>query len=538
MTDHNALSGAEFYLTAHPITASGSAVETRALPELTTTFAGQPDRFIEHRARVAPGQFAASNFVDAIKTGLWSIRHWLLTRVSGNPEEERKRMKFKRQWLIALLAVLALVISACASEEGGGDGDGTTTTEGASSDLEGTTVTVFSSEDGTDEATGIQAALDVFAERNGMTITHTGARDFSDQINAQAAGGNPPDIAMFPQPGKVLDFAAEGFLLPLPQDVDDAVRPQWPAGTLETYEYDGGTYAIQVKTDYKSIVWYNTQVFTDGGYEVPTSLDALVDLSNQMIADGQTPWCVGIESGPATGWVFTDWMEDMTLRLQGPDFYDQWVSNEIPFDDPRVVEIGQTILDIWNTEGNTYAAGGTIAATAHSADHGQPLADGTCAMVRQASFFAAFLPEGTTVGDDGEINTFYFPSADDTQPVLTAGNSAGAFRDAPEVWAVMEYLGSTEYAEERQKAQRANKGGGASGFLTANLNVDLSLWDPVEAAFIDVLSTADPARFDGSDLMPAAVGAGAFWTEGTSAVNGDKSIEDAFAAIQAVYADN
>ena len=465
------------------------------------------------------------------------------------------------KWLL-LLVVFALFAAACGDDADEGTtaapsdttaaettaapsdcGTDTTaapdTTEAPMVDLAGTSVTIFSSEDGADEATGIQRALDVFAERNGMTITHTGARDFSDQINAQAAGGNPPDIAMFPQPGKVLDFAAQGFLLPIPDAVEAVVRPQWPAGTLETYTYEDDVYAFQVKTDLKSIVWYNQQVFADGGYAIPTTFDELVTLSNEMIAASQTPWCIGIESGPATGWVFTDWMEDMMLRLEGPEAYDQWTSNELKFSDPRVTAVANAILDIWNTPGNTYAAGGSISATAHSADHGQPLVDGTCAMVRQASFFAAFLPEGTTVGEGGQIGTFYFPNVDtDSSPTLTAGNSAAAFRDAPEVWAVMEYLGSTEYAEERQKAQREIKGGDASGFLTSNLGVDLSLWNELEGGFISILLNAAPARFDGSDLMPAAVGSGAFWTEGTSAVNGDKSVEDAFTAIDAAWPTN
>jgi alpha-glucoside transport system substrate-binding protein len=456
--------------------------------------------------------------------------------ISNQEETEVRRFK----WL-ALLLALAMIAAACGDDDSGDGGDGgdaTTTTE-AMGDLAGTTVTVFSSEDGVDEATGIQRALDVFAAENGMTISHSGARDFSEQINAQAAGGNPPDIAMFPQPGKVLDFAGQDFILPIPDAVEAVVRPQWPAGTLETYTFEDDVYAFQVKTDLKSIVWYNTQVFADGGYTVPTTFGDLVDLSNQMIADGQTPWCVGIESGPATGWVFTDWMEDMMLRLEGPEAYDEWTSNQLKFSDPRVTSVAQAILDIWNTPGNTYAAGGSIAATAHSADHGDPLAAGTCAMVRQASFFAAFLPEGTTVGPAGQIDTFYFPNVDtDSSPTLTAGNSAAAFRDAPEVWAVMEYVGSERYAEERQKAQREIKGGDASGFLTSNLNVDLSLWNELEGSFISILASAAPARFDGSDLMPAAVGSGAFWTEGTSAVNGDKTVEEAFTAIDAAWPSN
>jgi alpha-glucoside transport system substrate-binding protein len=156
-------------------------------------------------------------------------------------------------------------------------------------------------------------------------------------------------------------------------------------------------------------------------------------------------------------------------------------------------------------------------------------------MHRQASFFAAFLPEGTVVGPDGEVNVFYFPSADDTRPVLTAGTYVSAFRDAPEVWAVIKYMGTAEYSTERQRAQAARKGGGQSGYLSANLEQDLSVYNELEQSFVEILLSADPARFDASDLMPAAVGAGTFWTEGTSAVNGDKTVAEAFAAIEASW---
>ncbi|MFO7699761.1 MAG: ABC transporter substrate-binding protein [Acidimicrobiia bacterium] len=438
--------------------------------------------------------------------------------------------------VVILLFAFALVVAACSSDDGDAGTDDTTTTtaDGGDVDLTGTTVTVFGPESSDEEAGAMQDALSVFAEANGMTITYTGARDFSDQINAQAAGGNPPDIGVFPQPGKVIDFGTEGFILPIPQDLVDFSKAQWPAGTLETVMAADQVWGLPNKTDLKSVVWYNTALFEAGGYTVPTTLDDLLALGTQMIADGVTPWCVGIESGPATGWTFTDWMEDLTLRLQGPDFYDQWVANEIPFDDERVIAVGQTIVDIWNTPGNTFAAGGSIAATPFG-DNGQPLAEGECAMHRQASFFAAFLPEGTSVGPGGGVDVFYFPSADDTTPVLTAGTFVSAFEDRPEVWAVMEYLTSAEYSTERQRAQAARKGGGQSGYLSANLDQDLSVYNDLERSFVEILQTADPARFDASDLMPAAVGAGSFWTEGTSAVNGDKTVAEAFAAIQASW---
>ena len=398
--------------------------------------------------------------------------------------------------------------------------------------LAGTTVTVFGPESSDTEAGAHQAALDIFAAQNGMTISYTGERSFSDLINAQAAGGNPPDIAVFPQPGKIADFAREGWLLPIPDDVQATMNVNIGAAWNAFGNVDGVQYAIPTKADLKSLVWYRPADFAANGYEVPTTWADLKTLTQQMIDDGNIPWCVGIESGGATGWAFTDWVEDMTLRYQGADFYDEWVAHTVPFNTPEMNAIWTEILDLWNTPGAVYAEGGTISSTFFG-DNGRPLVEGDCMMHRQASFFSAFFPDGTPFGPDG-VDVFYFPSVKGDRPVLGAGTLVAAFRDAPEVWAVMEYYATADYANNRQRFQNLAQGGGAvlSGFLSPNINADLSLYQPLEQSFLDILFTAEVVRFDGSDLMPAAVGAGTFWTEATSAVNGDKTVEEATRAIE------
>ncbi len=225
----------------------------------------------------------------------------------------------------------------------------------------------------------------------------------------------------------------------------------------------------------------------------------------------------------------------MVLRFAGGDVYDQWVNNEIPFDDPAIVSAMQQVIDLWNTDGAVFASGGSIASTFFG-DNGQPLVDGDCLMHRQASFFPAFIPEGTAYADgsEGAVDVFYFP-ANEGSPILVAGTVASAFRDAPEVWAVMEYFSSAEYANARQAAQTERKGGGLSGFLSAANGVDPSLYQGLESSFIEIMLNADVARFDASDLMPAAVGAGTFWSEGTSIVNGDVTVEEGAASIQASW---
>ena len=396
-------------------------------------------------------------------------------------------------------------------------------------------VTVFGVEDSENEAGAMQDALTEFGEANGIDITYVGRRDFEQQINAQVLGGNPPDIAAFPQPGKLKQFAQDGDLLEVPEDVVASASENWAESYMAFSNVDGTQYGVPFKSDLKSLVWYIPSVWEEKGYEVPETLTDFKALIDEMIANGDTPLCVGIESGPATGWPFTDWVEELILREQGIDYYNQWVAHEVPFNDPPVVETFDAVAGpdgMWTKDGAVFAAGGSIPATAFG-DNGTPLVEGQCMMHRQASFYSAFFPEGTEFGTGpDQVSTFYFP-ADEGHPVLVGGISAGAFRDAPEVWQVMEYLGSAEFADARQAAQAERVSGGSaseevlSGFLTGNTGADTSLWAELEQGFIEELQTADPAAFDASDQMPAEVGSGTFWTDGTAFVNGD---EDAQAA--------
>jgi len=410
---------------------------------------------------------------------------------------------------------------------------------GGNADLEGTEVNVFGVESSDEEAGAMQDALNVFAEENGMSITYVGARTFEEEINTQVGGGNPPDIATFPQPGKVADFAASGDVLEIPEAVLSSVSEGWDEDWLSFTNVDGTQYGVPLKSDLKSLVWYSPSAFAEKGYEIPETLDDFFTLNEEMIANGDVPLCVGIESGPATGWPFTDWTEEIILRNEGADYYNQWVTHEVPFNDPPVVEAMTAVADLWSTDGAVYAAGGSIAATPFG-DNGQALVDGECLMHRQANFFSAFMPEGTEFGDgDGQINTFYFPS-NEGEPILVGGLNAAAFEDRPEVWAVMEYLGSAEFADARQSAQVERKGGGEdviSGFLSANSNADQELYTDLEQGFLEVLNTGEPAAFDASDQMPGEVGAGSFLDEATSLVNGDTDAQAAADTVEESWPD-
>ena len=430
---------------------------------------------------------------------------------------------------VATLSIAGFALAACSG------GPGATNTGGGEDD---NVVTVYGTIVDTEQELLEQSWAD-WEEENDIDIKYEGTKEFEAQIAVRAQGGTPPDIAIFPQPGKLRDFATSGDLKDLPDDVLATAKDNWSDSWLKFWQTaDGKQVGVPVKSDLKSLVWYSPAAFKAKGYEVPKTKTDFYALVDKMIANGDTPLCVGIESGPATGWPFTDWVEELILREKGIDYYNDWVAHKVPFNDAPVVAAFKEVSDLWAKPKAVYAAGGSIAATPFG-DNAQALVDGKCMMHRQANFFASFFPEGTKFGDaEGAIDTFYFPS-DEGQPVLVAGTSAAAFRDAPEVWAVMNYYASSDYANNRQAAQLKRKGQTAgqdiSGFLSAAKGADPNNYSPLEKNFLQVLATGDPAGFDGSDQMPGAVGSGTFWQQATALVNGQVTPQAAADAIQASW---
>ncbi|MFQ3230998.1 ABC transporter substrate-binding protein [Reinekea sp.] len=363
-----------------------------------------------------------------------------------------------------------------------------------------------------------------FADATGATIKYNGSDSFEQQILIDAQAGTPPNIAFFPQPGLAADMAARDYLTPVSNSVKQRVLDTYAAGQswidLATYSNKSGKkdfYGVFYRADVKSLVWYSPDNFADNGYEVPESMEALLALSDKMVKDGKTPWCIGLGSGAATGWPATDWVEDIMLRTQTPAVYDQWVKNEIPFNDPKVVNAIETFGLF--AKNDKYVTGGAEAVgTTDFRDSPKDLfsVPAKCFMHRQASFIPAFFPEGTVVGEDADF--FYFPayeSKDLGKPVLGAGTIAGITKSNKATDALLDYL-LTPLAHELWMEK--------GNFLSANTTVNTDLYaSETQRALGDILLNATTFRFDGSDLMPGAIGAGSFWTGMVDFVSGDSA---------------
>ncbi|MGC5167965.1 ABC transporter substrate-binding protein [Luteimicrobium sp. DT211] len=451
--------------------------------------------------------------------------------------------------LAAGAAAIALVIAGCSSDDnggGGGSGSGTGSAGGSDcadythyGDLKGKTVTIYAGIVAPEDQPYVDS-FKQFEKCTGVTIKYTADKNFEQQILVQAKAGNPPDIGIVPQPGLLAQLVATGKVVKAPDAVGANVDKWFGADWKKYGTVDGTFYAAPSGASVKSLVWYSPKQFKDAGYEVPKTLDELKALSDKMVADGNKPWCVGINSGEATGWPLTDWVEDFVLRDAGPDVYDQWVAGKVKFSDPKIVQAFDDVGSYVKNPDYVNAGIGDVKsiATTTFQDAGLGIdptqGGGTCWMHRQASFYAANFPKGTNIAPDGDVFAFYLPGkAAADHPVLGAGEFVTAFSDRPEVQAVQEFWSTDIWANLKAKASSDDTGG---GWISGNKGLDeANLVNPIDKLSVEILKDKNTVfRFDGSDQMPAAVGSGAFWKQATSWITG-QSTQDTVSKIDAAW---
>ena len=398
--------------------------------------------------------------------------------------------------------------------------------------LDGQSINMFGPWRGEDQVL-VETMLAYFTAASGVKVNYSSSENYEQQIVIDTQAGSPPDVAFLPQPGIIGDLASKGLLTPLGAETETWLGENYAAGAswvgLGTYKGADGAaalYAFPYKIDVKSLVWYSPDNFADAGYEIPATMEDLKALTDKIVADGGTPWCIGLGSGGATGWPATDWVEDMMLRTQSPETYDKWYKHEIAFNAPEVVAAIDEFGYFAKTDANVAGGAGAVASTDfRDSPKGLFSSPPQCYMHHQASFIPSFFPEGTELGTDADF--FYMPAyagKDLGKPVLGAGTLAFITKDGEGARAFIEWL-KTPIAHEIWMA--------GTGFLTPLKSANVELYGSAAAKKQgEILLNATTFRFDGSDLMNPAVGAGTFWTGMVDYVGG-KSAQEVADAIEA-----
>jgi alpha-glucoside transport system substrate-binding protein len=403
---------------------------------------------------------------------------------------------------VATVGAVALLTSGCLSS-------GSSSTSGSTGGTAKKTVTIMFGF-GNDQTQGFKDSLDPWAKTNGIKINYIQASAFDTQIRSAVAGNNAPDIALFPQPGLLKDLQKQGKLQTLDGVLDmTKLQASIVPGFLDAATVGGKHYGVPVSMNIKSLVFYNKPAFTAAGYTVPTTIDELLALTDKIKASGTAPWCIGEESGAATGWPGTDWVEELVLKQAGPDVYDKWVNHTVKFEDPAIKAAFDTYAKIALTKGNVFGGSKSIVSTAFgTAANPMFTKPPGCFLHKQGNFVTqkGFLSDAIRANIDTNLGVFPFPKGQfDT--VEGGGDIAALFtKGDSNVTKVLKAM------TEDPTFGGPWAGPSDRGFLSPHKDFDVSKYgNETTRSIAKIAYTATGIRFDGSDSMPAKVGAGSFW---------------------------
>jgi ABC-type Fe3+ transport system substrate-binding protein len=397
-----------------------------------------------------------------------------------------------------VLLLVPLVATACGGDddddgaEGGAD---TSATDEGGGDVSGS-IAVMAVWTGPEQA-AFQAVIDGFTDANpDVQVNYTSAGDqLPTQLSTAVEGGNPPDMAVLPQPGLMRDFAEQGAL----QSIDFAagdIEENFGESVIELGTVDGTLYGFLFKAANKSLVWYNVGAYTDAGVEPAEDWDTWIENGATLSASGVPAYSIG----GADGWTLTDLFENIYLRTAGPDLYDQLATHEIPWTDQSVkdalTEMAKIVGDSGNVAGGTQGALQTDFPTSVTQVFADPPKG---AQVMEGDFVAGVISDSTEAQPGEGFDVFPFPAIGESGSVIVGGgDTVVMFTDSPAAQAFVTYLTTPEAAQIW-----AERG----GFASLNRNLDPSVYpDEITATTAGALATAEAFRFDLSDLQPAEFG--------------------------------
>ncbi len=397
----------------------------------------------------------------------------------------------------------------------------------------GGSVSVLATWGGSEQDTFL-AMVKPFEDATGVKVQYEGTRDLNAVLTTRVQGGNPPDLAGLPGPGQMAQFAQAGKLKDLSSILDlGQMKQQYAQSWIDLASVDGKPVGIFIKAAIKGLIWYDPKVYqAAGGPLPPKTYDDLQKWADQQAAAGKTPWCIGLESGAASGWPGTDWIEDFMLRQSGTDKYNQWWQGKLKWTSPEVKQAFQSFGHIATDPKQVYGGPATelTLAFGNAGDQLFKTPPG-CYLHHQASFITDFFVKnnpGVKPVDDFDFFGFPDINAQHAGSAEVAGDLFGMFNDTPQSRALIKYLTTPEAQDIWVKA---------GGAISPNKLVPINTYpDQISQKSAQLLVSAKTTVFDGSDQMPDAMNT-AFWKATLDYVQNPNNLDSILSNLDNVQKD-
>lgn len=383
------------------------------------------------------------------------------------------------------------------------------TIAGTAQDTESGVVTVSAAWEEA-EAEGFRAMADAFTEQTGIEVVYRADPSLIDNVTRPAFINDPSDVAFLTRPGVIRRLVNMEVIVPLNAGDDPILSNASVASTLQRSLVQLGTfddvlYGLLVKSSSKSTFWYKPDSFEALGVEIPETWEELTAIVDAYVADGQIPLALG----GGDGWTLTDWFENIYIRINGVEKYNQlFFTNEIGWQDISVIRTLQTMSNLLSPIDEKLAKGKASITDVTYREGVTSWLNGDAEMFYEGGFVRTYAKQEFPDLECGEDYTFFvFPQIDPANgyPIIGGGDLAVVFNDTPEVRAFMQFIASPEGATAWVTAE-------TGAIISPNRGVNISAYrDTCSALVAQQIRNAETFVFDGSDVTTGIFGEYAFF---------------------------
>lgn len=403
--------------------------------------------------------------------------------------------------LLVTVSAAALAVAACAP--------GASSPSSSSSSVHGGSVSVIGTWSG-NELANFQQVLKPFQDKTGITVNFESSRDQDAILTTRVAAGNPPDLAAAPSPTLLTRFAQQNKVVPLENIVDmNTLRSEYDKSWIDLGTVNGHLVQVFSWASPKGFIWYNPKVWQQKGYQVPKTWEDLISLQSKMKSNGDTPWCMAVESGAASGWAGSDIEKEIALSQLGPNGYDQWWKGKLKWSSSDVKQNWTTFGTLLGPNDSNVYGGPNYIINTNFGDVGNPMfqTPPKCMMLNQASFITTFFQQANPNLKAGTDYTF-FPMPDVNTKYagarVVSGDAWSIFHDTPQARALIQYLTTPDAQAIWSKIP-------GSGKISPNKKVPVSDYpDTISQQIAQATLSTKVGKYDAGDLMPSDMKS-AYW---------------------------
>ena len=348
--------------------------------------------------------------------------------------------------------------------------------------------------------------LNIIANELGIKIKYEPVSDTEtfiiDNPNSSSS------IAIIPNPQGVVNLAERKLIYSLDDVLVDnnSIFNLYPNHLISIVSHEDSIYGGWTRLFPNSLIWYDISKFEQHNVKFD-SFETLLEGTKKIADNGTSPWCANSESAASTGWVQTNWMEDVLLTKYGPKVYDEWSKLKIDASNVKIFLSIKHMEDFIFYDNHIYNGPGSIISKEFRNLPKVLLDDSTeCFMSWSGHYFRYYIPEDYQYLKDFAVTNV--PKINFENSVVGIGDNIVLTKDNELSKKVISKILSKNFGEIWSSYQDTE-------FISANQNFNKQIINneltKFEYSIVHDALQKDLFRYDASEIMARPIGSNLLW---------------------------